>query len=200
MRRLPFRVLAAVQAAVAAALLAACATGAPPASAGAATGDAALTGRYSGVLMDLGNVLPRTGAERLTVWLEDLTPREELAELADASQERLRNALAEREVGRVRFGQGTSHPIAVALAADGDEGLRHLVLVVARPLTLREIFGASLTADYPFSVIELDVDGRGEGSGELNVAARISFTDGGRVVIDELAIQPVRILGVERGD
>lgn len=185
----------------AAMLLAACATGTagdPPATAG---GDA-LTGRYTGILMDLGNVLPRTGAERITVWVDELTARQEIADLGAlaASQDGLRNELAEREVGRVRIGQNISHPIAVALASDGDEGVRHLVLVVARPMTLSEIFGTSITADYPFSIIELDLGSDGEGSGELNVATRISFTEGGRVAIDELAVQPVRIQGVERED
>lgn len=200
MRPIIIRLFALVPTALAAAALAACAAAPPPATAGEAA-DRAGTGRYSGVLMDLGNVLPRTGAERITVWVDRLTPREELAELAalDTSQNRLRNELAEREVGRVQVGQGIAHPIAVALALDGDEGTRHLVLVVARTLTLREIFGASLTADYPFSVIELDLDEDGEGSGELNVAARISFTSEGRVAIDELAVQPVRIQGVKPG-
>lgn len=154
--------------------------------------------------MDVGNVLPRTSAERLTLRVERLTSDEEIESLAalqqDARQEALRQALVDREVGRVQVGQGLSYPIAAALAFDGRDGLRHLVLVIARPISFGEIFAASRSVDYPFSVVELDLDEAGAGSGELNVAARISLAADGRVVVDDLAVLPLRILDVERAE
>jgi hypothetical protein len=203
----PIRHSLTLAAALVLAACAACATGtagtpAPAAAGAAADGDSALTGRYRGALMDVGNILPRTSAELVTVTLDRLTGAAELAELADiqtgARQEALRDALEGREVGRVQIGQGLSYPISAALAHDGEGEMRHLVLVIARPITLGEIWRSTRSLDYPFSVIELDLEPDGEGSGELNVAARVSFTADGAVQIEDLAVQPVRILGVDR--
>jgi hypothetical protein len=202
--RRPLAAAAAAAVAVAvAALIAACAAGtAATGPSPAAEGTAEMTGRYHAILMDVGNVLPRTNAERLTIWVERLTPDDEVARLADlqqgARQETLRDELFDREVGRVQVGQGLSYPIAAALAFAGRDGLRHLVLVIARPISFGEIFAASRSLDYPFSVIELDLEDDGGGSGELNVAARVSLNIDGRVVVDDLAVRPLRILGVER--
>lgn len=190
-------------AALGAALLAACAAGtAAPAPSPTAGGAAAATGRYSAILMDLGNVLPRPSAERLTIWVDRLTPPAEIDRLAalqeEARQDALRDALAGEEVGRVQVGQGLSYPISAALAFEGRDELRHLVLVIARPITLGELLGTGRSLDYPFSVIELDLDDAGAGSGELNVAARIALNADGRIVVDDLAVRPLRILDVER--
>lgn len=195
--------LAAVTAVFAAVAITACATGtAGGPSAEQTAAEAALTGRYSGILMDVGNVLPRTGAERLTVWVDRLTSPEELQSFADAPasarQDALRDALAGLEVGRVRVGHGASYPVSAALAHQGDGGMWHLVLVIARPINIGEVFGGTRSLDYPFSVIELDLPDDGEGSGELNVAARVSFSAAGQVSVEDLAVQPVRILGVDR--
>ena len=196
------RSLAAAAAAIAV-LMAACAAGtAATGPSPAAEGTADLTGQYRATLMDVGNVLPRTNAERLTIWVDRLTPEDEVARLADLQQgtrqEALREELFDHEVGRLRVGQGLSYPIAAALAFEGRDGLRHLVLVIARPISFGEIFTASRSIDYPFSVIELDLGEDGGGSGELNVAARFSLTADRRVVVDDLAVRPLRILDVER--
>lgn len=196
------RPLAAALAAATALSLGACAAGtAATGPSTAAEGSAALTGRYRAILMDVGNVLPRTSAERLNLWVDRLTPDDEIARLAalqrDSRQEALRDELFDQEVGRVQVGQGLSYPIAAALAFEGRDELRHLVLVIARPISVGEIFTASRSLDYPFSVIELDLDDAGEGSGELNVAARVSLNADGRVVVDDLAVRPLRIRDVQ---
>lgn len=197
--------LAAAAAATAAALMAACAAGtAATGPSPAAEGTAAMAGRYRAILMDVGNVLPRTNAERLNIWVDRLTPEDEVERLAtlpqDARQEALRDELFDREVGRVQLGQGLSYPIAAALAFEGRDELRHLVLIIARPISFGEFFAGSRSLDYPFSVIELDLDDAGEGSGELNVAARVSLNAAGRVLVEDLAVQPLRILDVERAE
>lgn len=197
--------LAAAAAAAAAVLMAACAAGtAATGPSPAAEGTAAMAGRYRAILMDVGNVLPRTNAERLNIWVDRLTPEDEVERLAalpqGARQEALRDELFDREVGRVQLGQGLSYPIAAALAFEGRDELRHLVLIIARPISFGEFFAGSRSLDYPFSVIELDLDAAGEGSGELNVAARVSLNAAGRVLVEDLAVQPLRILDVERAE
>lgn len=197
------RPLAAALAAATAALIAACAAGtAATGPSPAAEGTDAMTGRYRAILMDVGNLLPRTSAERLDIRVERLTPDDEIARLADLQQDfrqqALRDELFDREVGRVQVGQGLSYPIAAALAFEGPDGLRHLVLVIARTISFGEIFTASRSVDYPFSVIELDLDDAGDGSGELNVAARVSLNADGRILVDDLALRPLRIRDVQR--
>ncbi|HEX2253740.1 MAG TPA: hypothetical protein VHQ65_10785 [Thermoanaerobaculia bacterium] len=163
--------------------------------------EAALTGRYQGVLVNLGNLLPRALASRITLEVERLTPPAELRRLGALLEERgqnaLRNELADRDVGHVQVDQEIGYPIAAAFATDGADGMRHLVLVMARPISIGEVLRGSRLADYPFSIIVLDLEQEGYGTGELAVAASIAQLREDRLRVDEYPVYPLRIVRVE---
>lgn len=162
---------------------------------------AEMTGRYHGILVNPQTVYPRDLANRLTIRVDRLTTPEEADRMAEILRDRGNDALEDelwkKDVGRIQIDQGLGYPIAAALAFE-EEGMDRLVLVITRPISIGEIFSASRSADYPFSVVALDLGEDGEGSGELVVAAQLHFGDDGRLLVDEYGAVPLRILNVDR--
>jgi len=193
------RVAAAAAALLLIALAAAAATPQAPAAEEALAAE--MTGKYTGILVDTHAVYPRELAQRLTVRLDRLTTEAEADRMAEILRDRGHDALEDelwkKDVGRIQIDQGLGYPIAAALAFE-EEGMDRLVLVITRPISIGEIFSASRSADYPFSVVALDLGEDGEGSGELVVAAQLHFGDDGRLLVDEYGAVPLRILNVDR--
>lgn len=176
----------------------------PTETASAAATEEAITGRYTGVLVDPATTFPRDLAHHLEIDLERLTPRAELERMVAALEERGQDALDSelwnQEVGTVQIDNDLAHPIAAAFLMDGQRGIGHLVLVIDRPISIGEVFTSSRSMDYPFSVIEIDLENLEGGaeatSGEMMVAAQMDYV-AGTLRIENLAFQPLRILSIE---
>lgn len=163
--------------------------------------EASITGHYTGLLVDPDPVFPRRLSHQIKIDLDRLTPLEELERMIGIldreGQDALESELWNQKVGTVQIDSDLAHPIAAAFLIEGDRGMGHLVLVVDRPMSIGEVFNASRSTKYPFSVIEIDLEEDGNASGELMVAAQMSYADG-TLTIENLAFQPVRILDVDR--
>lgn len=159
-----------------------------------------LTGTYTGILVDPATVFPRDLTHFFTVRLERLTPQSDLEQmvelLREEGQDALEDELWKREVGTIQIDQSLAYPIAAAVRFNGDHDMGHLVLVINRPMSIGEVFNATRSTDYPFSIIEIDLAQDGPTSGEMLVAAQMRFT-GDDLVVRNLAFQPVRLLNVE---
>lgn len=163
--------------------------------------EAEVTGRYTGVLVDPATTFPRELTHHLEVNLERLTPASELERMVEilerGGQDALDHELWNKEVGTIQIDNDLAHPIAAAFLMDGQHGVGHLVLVVDRPMSIGEVFTASRSTNYPFSVIEIDLEEGGEAtSGEMMVAAQMRYA-ADTLQIENLAFQPLRILNVD---
>lgn len=160
----------------------------------------ALTGTYTGVLVDPDVVFPRDLTHLFTVKLDRLTPPGELEQMVELLREKGQKALEaelwEKEVGRIQIDQSLGYPIAAAVHFTGDRDMGHLVLVIDRPMSIGEVFHATRSTEYPFSIIAIDLGQDGSMSGEMMVAAQMRF-DGDDLVVRDLAFQPVRLLNVD---
>jgi hypothetical protein len=116
--------------------------------------------------------------------------------LADKGPNALRDALWDLEAGYIRVGGGLGYPIAVATSRPDGKGGRVVRLMIDRPISYRESVTASLSRDYPFSYIEIPVNGNGKGEGKFIAAAKVSIT-AGTVDIESYGIQPLRLLNVK---
>lgn len=159
-------------------------------------------GTYQATMVNLDTVFPRNTVDRITIRLDRLTPPEEAARLKEQlrtkGQAALEAKLWDRQVGTVQVQGQIAVPIAAAkdFAADG---LHRLILIVPRDIGFRELWRNSRSSDYPFTVVELDVDDQGRGSGEILPAARLSVREDGRVEFDNFAFQSLRVLNVTHG-
>ena len=110
--------------------------------------------------------------------------------------EALEEALGEDTVGRVQIGERTSDRLAYARRFADDEG-EHLILVSRRPIAFGEFFRSARSVDYLFTVIQLDLDRDGRGSGEVLTAARFRLHDDGEIELENFDFVAARLLAVQ---
>jgi hypothetical protein len=109
---------------------------------------------------------------------------QQLAEvLARGGQRALLAALKGRVDGRIRLG-ATDFPVALVVAEPQGRGYRYLFLTPRQiGFDERELNKDSL--DYPFGVIDFEVDRFGRGEGSLHVAAALSIDESGHVELED---------------
>ncbi len=157
-----------------------------------------------------GNVLAESGgASRLVrIIVNQFTPPEETERLLKVLREKgehgLEMAMSKLEVGRLQIGDIESYPIATAQFYDNKElNTRRLVLIISRPISYREFARGGHSKDYPYTLVELAMDGPGiddNGSGEMLAVAKIELEDDGTVKIENLEARPRRIFKVSRSE
>ncbi len=115
------------------------------------------------------------------------TPLEQARQLAGVlergGQQALVATLRGRRDGEVQLGAMTL-PIALVVVEPEGSGYRYLFLTPRRIQVREEQFGSD-SLDYPFGVLELEIDDMGHGEGELHVAARLEVDSGGHVSFDD---------------
>ena len=166
-----------------------------PALAAAAPSALVLTGN----LVDSAGLMPRSSSAPITVRIDGFTSDETVAGLAAIVQKEgskgLSRALFRERVGTFQLNNSIGYPIAFARELRDETG-RHLLLVVRRTLSPREIWTAARSVDYPFTVLDIDLDHRGQGSGDYLPAARLRVHEDGRVEMDNLTVLPLRLLAL----
>lgn len=109
---------------------------------------------------------------------------QQLAEvLAQGGQRALLAALKGRFDGRIRLG-ATDMPVALVVAEPQSRGYRYLFLT-PRQIGFDERQLNKDSLDYPFGVIDFEVDRFGRGEGSLHVAAALSIDEYGHVEIED---------------
>ena len=79
-----------------------------------------------------------------------------------------------------------------------DEGGRRVVLVTDRYVAFWEARNRPRSIDYPFTLIQIEVDRHGQGQGKMSVATRISFDQAKQVLeLENYASEPVRLNDVK---
>jgi hypothetical protein len=189
-------------------LLAATLMARPPVS------DLTLPLRLSAWAVNMGNIgSGRTAVLdiRITRWTTADERRALLASVSEHSHDRLMRALLQLPShGRMRVpGHTGPDPHKLALgwdlhyawhAPDGDGGHR-IVLATDRYVTFHEARSQPRSTDYPFTLIELRLDRRGEGEGKASVATKISFDAAKNLMeLENYGTEPVRLqrVAIER--
>lgn len=150
----------------------------------------------SGYLIDAADLMPGFSTDTFDVRLTGLTSEHDLVAYAALAQERgylaLHGELSGAEVGRFRIGRDVGLPIALAQERRED-GLRRLLLVVERHISLRDLRSDPRALEYPYLVIDLRFDADGRGDGELYPVAKLRVSPDGRISYESWSPQPVRI-------
>jgi len=88
---------------------------------------------------------------------------------ADALLDALRDT---KRVGYIRTPDSLAYDLRYARQMPGEDGDRRIVLATDRPIGFWEASRRPRSIDYPFTLIELRMDGSGEGVGKLSVATK----------------------------
>lgn len=118
---------------------------------------------------ELLNVLKKSGVEKLLDALQDMRP-----------------------VGTIKTPDSLGYDLRYANQTPLPEGGRRIVLATDRPIGFWEATRRPRTIDYPFTVIQMEIDRNGEGKGTLSYATKI-IPQGDTIVLENFATQPVML-------
>ena len=132
---------------------------------------------YSGVAMGTGGSVGGKTIQfdfRITQYTSD----EELQNFAqlvkDKGTDALRRILEKQDKGRINVVGSTGNQIAVARKLQqGDDTI--ITIVTARALPFLELYNNGRSTDYPFGFLQVKLNAKGEGAGQIMAAAKIRF-------------------------
>jgi hypothetical protein len=79
---------------------------------------------------------------------------------------------------------------------------RRIYAVGDRPVGFLEVYAGNRSLDYPFGILQLDLEtkenGKEEGAGALIYSAKIKVLDGNSIDVESYGIQPIRLMGVRK--
>jgi hypothetical protein len=158
--------------------------------------------RLTAFAVDMSEIAGRTKAGTVDILIERWT--------TDAERERLRSALKEGgsdallralrdikdEVGTIRSPGSLGYPLRFALQVPHGAGGRRLIIATDRPVSFFEAWTRPRTSDYPFMIIDIRLDAKGEGEGKLLPLAKITAHGQHVVEVENYASVPVRLTKV----
>ena len=99
-----------------------------------------------------------------------------------------------RPVGRIYSSETIGYELRFAEQQPLPDGGRKVVLATDRPMSFREIFNQTRSADYPFTWIQLNMRPDGTGQGELAIRARVFGDRPNRPIeVETFEIQPIKL-------
>lgn len=111
------------------------------------------------------------------------------AELLDVLQD-------QKSVGTIRTPDSLGYDLRYAHQEPTAEGGRQVVIATDRPISFWEAANQPRTMDYPFTVIQMELDREGQGKGTLSYATKITAR-GDTVELENFSTSPVMLTEIE---
>ena len=132
---------------------------------------------YSAVAVGTGGVAGGKTIQftfRITRYTTDDEVDQLAAVLRTKGRDALRKAMEKLDAGRVSPTGSVGNQIAVARKRqDGPDTI--ITIVTARIMPFVELYRGGRTTDYPFGYLQVKLSDKGEGTGQIMVAAKIRF-------------------------
>ena len=102
-------------------------------------------------------------------------------------------------VGYFRTPDSIGWDIHYARKVSGADGGERITLITDRRIGFWEASRQPRSFDYPFTVIELRLNGDGEGEGKMSIATKIiADKDSNTIVLENYDLQPVQLNNIKR--
>lgn len=156
---------------------------------------------FSAVLTNISNV-GGTGLTPVNIHITRWTGEEEntrlLEILRDEGQDAFLRAVTDaKSVGWIATPTSLRYDFRYATYTSAGDGGRRIILITDRPMQIWERMSGSRTQDYPFTVIQLNLDQNGTGEGTLAQLAQLRLI-GDVLGIENLATSPMRLNQVKK--
>jgi hypothetical protein len=168
------------------------------APAGAQTGE-----RYVANAISIASPGP-TGTAVVEISVTRWSPEAErdrlIKTLADKGPEKLLDTLRDLpRAGFIRTPGNLGYDLRYARKEPLEEGGEQIVIATDRPIGLWEAVNRPRTIDYPFTLIEMRLDNKGNGEGKLSLATKIIYDKRrNTVVLENYSSAPVMLTKVRR--
>jgi hypothetical protein len=169
----------------------------------AAQSNIAAPERFTAFAVDISNTAPRARTSTVDVtinrWSTDAERDRLLTIFRDKGQEALLSALQKLPVvGGITTPGSLKYDIHFARERQEAEGGRMIFLMTDRYIGAWEAANRPRTIDYPFTLIQLQVDKDGKGVGKASIATKISEAADGTIELENFSNQPVALNEVRK--
>ena len=154
--------------------------------------------KFTAFAVDISNVAPRATATAVDIqinrWSTDAERDQLLKVFREKGQEALLSALQKLPVvGGIRTPGTLNYDIHFAMQKPEAEGGRMVFLMTDRYIGAWEAMNRPRTIDYPFTLIQLQLDKDGRGVGKASIATKITQEVDGTIELENFANQPVML-------
>jgi hypothetical protein len=101
-----------------------------------------------------------------------------------------------KSVGTIRTPDTLGYDLRYAHQEPGEDGGRRIVLATDRPISFWEAANRPRTIDYPFTVIQMQIDKNGEGKGTMSVATKI-IARANTIELENFTTSPVMLSDIK---
>ena len=157
--------------------------------------------RFRAIALNFGNVGP-TGNARLDIVINRWSTAEERAEVMEAVKGTGPRTLASTlnrmdRVGFVREVSRLSNNLRFSHSTPTETGER-IILATDRPLSFAEVWRSTRTQRYNVTLIQLDLDYQGIGTGTILLGAQFDWDEEqNQMSIQHFSAQPIQLTSVE---
>lgn len=159
--------------------------------------------KFTAFAINVSNMTPRAQTSpvdiTITRWSSDADRDRLRAILIEKGQDALLEALQKMPVvGYLTTPGSLRYDLHFARKKPLPEGGERVVLATDRYIGSWEALNRPRTIDYPFTVIELEVDKGGHGVGKASIYTKITATDDGSIELENFTNEPVTLNEVRR--
>jgi hypothetical protein len=154
--------------------------------------------KFTAFAVDISNTAPRSNATVVDIqinrWSTDAERDQLLQVFREKGQEGLLSALQKLpKVGGIRTPGSLNYDIHFARQRPAAEGGREIFLMTDRYISAWEAMNRPRTIDYPFTLIQLQLDRNDRGVGKASIATQITQDPDGTIVLENFSSQPVML-------
>ncbi len=133
---------------------------------------------------------------RVTRWSTE-AERKLIAAALQKGQDTLIETLRDqRPVGTIRTPDSLGYDLRYAHQEPGEDGGRRVVIATDRPISFWEARNQPRTVDYPFTVVQMQIDRNREGKGTLSLFTKV-MARGNVIILEDFATAPVMLNRIE---
>jgi len=134
---------------------------------------------------------------RVTRWSTEAERGRLTEALLTGGNDALLKALRDQKaVGSIRTPDSLAYDLRYAHEEPGEDGGRRIVLATDRPIGFWEARNQPRTIDYPFTVIQMQIDKNGEGKGTMSYATKIT-AKGNTIELENFTSSPVMLNDIQ---
>lgn len=138
-----------------------------------------------------------TGQQFVDITVDRWSPASERERLVSAlltkgPDELLKQLQKAKTVGRIGTPDSIGYELRYAQQMPLAEGGRSIVIATDRPISFWEATNRPRSVDYPFTVIQMNIDRDGKGTGTMSYATKIVARDN-MIELENFALQPIML-------
>jgi len=154
--------------------------------------------KYTAFAINISNTTPRAKASPVDIVITRWSTDDERDRLMSAFREKGQDGLLSElqklpAVGGISTPGSLRYDIHFARQKEGAEKGKDIFLMTDRYITGFEAINRPRSIDYPFTLIQLQLDKDGKGVGKASIATKITQTDEHTIELEDFASQPVML-------